>query len=546
MTNATEVYSRLFTAPCDISRPTRIGVRGASVTGPALWALGKARTLEWDRRAKAPQRSQEAILRAHCTAARDTEFGRAHHLGSVRSHADLVARVPLRTYDDFAPYLLRMQQGERDVLWPGLVRYFARSGGTSQRGVTWKYLPISNEQLRLQGRQAFDILARYLSLSGDRRFTGGFSLGLLPPQTIKWQGAIGFACNPSLTQQKMPAPFRRLALPRPAIRDLEDYDQKLEAIAAAYLDHDVRSVSGTTCWFGVLFDRLLAAARARGQNVATVGELWPNLGALFGGGVNAQAYRKVIDTRVGRRILLIDNYNACEGGALAVTDREDADDLLVIPDRGVFFEFVPYADYGKPGAARIPLWEVALGVDYVVVVTTASGLFGYVLGDIVRFTTGFPHRLVFRGRLRGELSITHEKTTQRHIEDAVQGAAAQQACTVIEFAAAGEVGATDASGRYVLFVEFDQPPADPQAFAREVDRGLCAENYLYKESRAGALSPLKLVVLARGTTQEFIAAAGQKHWQQKFPRVLDDTRRDLLASLVRPSAASQALNPGGQ
>ena len=136
--------------------------------------------------------------------------------------------------------------------------------------------------------------------------------------------------------------------------------------------------------------------------------------------MNAQSYRAVIDARVGKRIPLIDNYNACEGGALAATDREG--DLLMIPDRGVFFEFVPYAKYSAGDAARLPLWEVEPGVDYAVVVTTSSGLFSYVLGDVVRFTTIFPHRIVFRGRLSGELSLTHEKTTQRNLEDAVQAA----------------------------------------------------------------------------------------------------------------------------
>ena len=164
-----------------------------------------------------------------------------------------------------------------------------------------------------------------------------------------------------------PSIRENFALPTPQIRDIDDYDRKLAALAEAYLDHDVRSIAGATCWFGVLFDRVLAAARARGRRPVSVRDVWPNLRVLFGGGVNAEAYRGLIEARVGRDVALIDNYNATEGGALAVSDRPG--DLLVLPDRGVFFEFVPNGQAQR----RVPLWEVDVGVEYDVVVTTSGG-----------------------------------------------------------------------------------------------------------------------------------------------------------------------------
>src|SRR5262249_46890143 len=182
---------------------------------------------------------------------------------------------------------------------------------------------------------------------------------------------------------------------------IDDYDRKLTAIAEAYLDHDVRALSGTTCWFSILFDRVLAAARSRGRRAGTISEIWPNLRVLLGGGVFAEPYRQIIEERVGRPLPIIDTYNATEGGIFAATDRPDDDSMLMIPDRGVFFEFVPRAQHGKPDAERLSLWNVVPGVDYSVVVTTSSGLFGYYIGDFVRFTSVFPHRLVFAGRASG-------------------------------------------------------------------------------------------------------------------------------------------------
>lgn len=325
----------------------RIGVGGAWLTGPALWAMARARTAQWDLRARAPAQVQTETLLRHCQMAKDTAFGRAHDLGRVRSHADFVERVPLRGYDDFDPWLARMRRGERDVLWPGLVRHFAKSAGSSQREGDFKYLPLSDMQVRLQGRQAFDVLARYLTASGDRSFTGGFALGLLPPPTVTWDGPVGTTNNPGYTQSRMPA-------------------------------------------------------------------------------------------------------------------------------------------------------------------------------------------------IGGEISITHEKTTQRNIEDAVQRVASRQRCAIVELAAAGEVRELDAArggkavGRYLLFVEFASAPSDLDVFAQEVDAEIGVENYTYALHRSNdlALLPLQVIPLRQGTMARFAEAVRRRGWQQKFPRILDDAQRDLLRGLA--------------
>ena len=246
--------------------------------------------------------------------------------------------------------------------------------------------------------------------------------------------------NPGLMQRNVPWPVREGVLPKPDLRDIPDYDEKLERMAEAYLDHDVRAMSGTTCWFSVFFDKLLRAAAARGRRVSTVSELWPNLEVLFGGGINAEPYRPVIEKRVGRPMIVMDNYNATEGGIFAVTDRIGEPGMLVVPDRGVFFEFVPAAEHGKPEARRLPLWEVEPGVDYSIAVSTSSGLFGYLIGDLVQFQSVFPHRLEFVGRTSGVLSLTQELTSFVEIERAMEAAVRAASCSVVEFSAGAEVG----------------------------------------------------------------------------------------------------------
>lgn len=512
-------------------------IGGAKVTSPLVRGLARARVAQWDRRALDPRPSQLAILRSHCRFAATTEFGHAHELAGVESYRDFQRRVPARTYADFEAWLERMRRGERDVLWPGLIPFYGQSSGSSNTEAKHKFLPISREQIRWQQRAGFDLVARYLMLSGDRELTGGYALGLFPPSVLTPESpGVAVGSNPGIMLRHVPRPVRRATLPRPPVRDILDYDAKLTAIAEAYLWYDVRSVSGTTCWFPVLFDRLLQIARDRGRRAETVAEIWPHLRVLFGGGVRAEPYRRLIEDRVGRPVVIMDNYNATEGGIFAGTDRLDDSSMLVLPDRGVFFEFVRREEHGHPDADRVPLWEVEPEVDYSVVLTTSSGLFAYYVGDFVRFTSTFPHRLQFVGRPSGVLSLTQELTSYIEIERAVAAGCAAVPCTLVEYAAASELGVDGTGkGRYVFFVEFEREPPDLDRFTAAVDQELMRQNRVYGEHRTGDVAILapRLVPLAAGASRRFMEQIGYQSVQNKFPRILDEERRDVLAAFSR-------------
>ncbi len=519
-------------------------IPGSSITTPVLRTLALARVSQWNKRALNPKPSQLKILLSHCKTAASTEFGKKHQLGSVTSYEDYKARVPLRVYGDFEQDLQRMRKGARDVLWPGLIPYYGQSSGSSNTAALNKFLPISLEQIGWQKKAAFDLVARYLHLSKDSTFTSGFAMGLLPPSILTEESpGVMAGSNPGIMLRFVPEFAKRIAIPRPPIRDIPDYNQKLAAMADAYLDYDVRSLSGTTCWFPLMFDHVLAAARARGRNVSTISEIWPNLNALFGGGVYAAPYRKLIREKMGKSPLLIDNYNATEGGVFAASDRLDetgntADGMLMIPDRGVFFEFVPRAEHGstsdQANSKRISLWQVEPGVDYSVVLTTSSGLFAYYIGDFVRFTSIFPHRIEFAGRPSGMLSLTQELTSFIEIEKAFAEALEKVPCTIVDYTASSEIGVdSSGKGRYVFFVEFESEPKNKSEFLAAVDAGLCRQNRVYREHRANdvaILSP-RLVTLQSGITKKFMKALGYHSVQNKFPRIINEERRDLLSSL---------------
>jgi hypothetical protein len=518
-----------------------IKVPAGKVTGTAMWAAAKLRVLQWNalagNRVKLRE-VQEETLREHLQTSANTEFGRAHGFSGIKNYEQFKERVPLRAYADFEPYLERMRKGETDVLYPGLIPYYGQSSGTSNTAAQHKFLPISQAQIKWQQKAGVDVMARYLDLWGDKELSGGFFLALFPPSIIKQVGPVGVASNPGIMQLHVPYPASMLQLPKVPIRDITDYDQKLAAMAEAYLDYDIRTLTGTTCWFSIFFDKVLGAANRRGMNVTHIKQVWPNLRVLFGGGVPAEPYRAIIEDRVGRPVALMDNYNATEGGIFACTDSRHDASMLMIPDRGVFFEFVPREEHGKPNARRFPLWAVEPGVDYSVVVTTQSGLFAYYMGDFIRFESIFPHRIQFTGRASGVLSVTQELMTTSEVERAVTEAQRKEPSTIVDFSASSEVGVDGtAKGRYLLFVEFEpgKAPKNLAAFTEAFDRELCAQNRVYREHRAKDVAILAPVVfpLKQGATQQFAQALGLSGFQTKFPHIISDDRQKLLRSFVQ-------------
>jgi GH3 auxin-responsive promoter len=515
-----------------------------ALLGKALVAASHVQVAFWDRAMRHVEEHQVRALRAIVGHAAGTEFGRRHSFAHIKDHSSYARNVPLGDYDSHAPAIERMRKGERGLLVPEFVRYFGNSAGSSNQGKS-KFLPITERQIAHQRRAGTDAVMRYLRWSRDDRFITGFTLGLFPPTTMREEGPVLITSNPALMVTRLPAFTRPAYLPDESIKHMADYEAKLTAVAERYADHDVRAISGTTCWFPLMFERLIDVAQRRGRRATCVADLWPNLRLLIGGGVSAEPYVPVIRKLVGRDdVTLVDTYNATEGGFYASSDTFGGDrsrGMLMLPHRGTFFEFVPLEERGKPNPTRVPLWAVERDKPYSIVPTTVSGLYAYELGDIVRFPSTDPLRIEFMGRLSGCLSLTQELTTHVEVESAVAHAIAECPCRTVDFGVAGEVGADGgAKGRYVLFVEFDagaEPPSLP-AFAAAFDEGLRKINRVYREHREGevAILPPRVEPLVRGGAKKFLDATTRGNVQGKFPRILDGGRKEQLMPFVRSSS----------
>lgn len=521
-----------------------------NVVAKSLYAAARVRVAMWDRSLRHIEEVQTKTLREFVKHSKDTTFGRRYGFADIRTYEQYAARVPVGDYDSFSTAFEAMRAGETGILVPEKIQYFGNSSGSSTKGKP-KFLPIGERQITYQRGSASDSLFRYLVAKNVTDMTDGFTLGLFPPTTMRREGPVYITTNPSLQSIRMPAFTRPVQLPEKEIREIADYDYKLDRIVERYMDHDIRAVAGTTCWFSILFEKLLAAAARRGRKVSSVSELWPNLRVLLGGGVAADPYVPVIRERLGQDFTLVDTYNATEGGIYATSDHVLGADgkpergMLMIPDRGVFFEFVPVesaSDLNGIGSwpARVPLWGVEKDKLYAIHVTTPSGLYSYRLGDLVRFTSTSPHRMEFAGRLSGCLSTTQELTTHVEIQRAMEHALARFPATTVDYGCGADVGVDGtAKSRYVLFVEFEGAgpqggAPDMRAFAAAFDEGLCKENRVYREHRkdeVGILAP-EAIALPRGSVARFMKDIGNHSVQSKFPRILDDDRKTLLRSYV--------------
>ena len=501
-----------------------------------IWAGRRVRS--WDRALDQVQATQTRQLLKILAGARRSEFGRAHGFARIQSYEEFREAVPVSDYDAVEPNIERMMRGERNVLVDGRVSYFANSSGSSRLGRP-KYLPITETQIREQKGSASDALFRHLAHSGDSHALGGYLLGLFPPLTMKQRDAGLVTTNPSLMFSRLPPAARIVCLPSGAALNEPDYGKKMEMLAREYLDYDVRTLTGTTCWFSLLFDRLLEEARRRGRRVQTVREVWPNLRLMIGGGVSAAPYLPVMERCVGDSdVTLVDTYNATEGGIYAASDHSNQPGLLLIPDRGVFFEFSPVDALGAPEAGRIPVWDVEPDKTYAILVTTPSGLYSYCIGDLVRFRSTNPLRIEFAGRIQGCLSLTQELTTHVEIEESMTQALAETASPApIDYAAGAEVGVENSSrSRYVLFAEFpDAARVECGQLASAFDVALQRRNRVYREHRQAdaAILPPKLVLLRQGAVEEFLRSKRCSNVQSKFPRIVGGDEQRALASCAR-------------
>jgi hypothetical protein len=466
-----------------------------------------------------PVAAQQAVLMRLLKAARATRFGRAHGFDAIRDVADFQARIPLRRYEDFwrdwwqadFPVL-------RDVAWPGLVPYFALSSGTTSG--TTKYIPVTAAQMAANRGAALDTLAWHLHGNPrGRPFAGlSFMLGGSTDLRELAPGVRGGDLS-GIAAHEVPRILRGRAWPPEQIALLPDWERKLDILATNTPRDDIRMFSGTPSWLLVLLHRMSPAGTPP----------FPNLELLVHGGVAWAPYRDRLAPFLPPGCSTREVYPASEG-FVAIQDRGEAEGMRLVLDRGCFFEFVPVEELDAPNPTRHWAATIETGVDYAVVLSTDAGLFGYVLGDVVRFVERRPPRLLVTGRTAWMLSAFGEHVTGGEVAQALDtlGIAIAEWCCGPEF--------SGALGRHRLIVETEAAPAD---LAARYDAALQAANEDYAAHRQGGqMLPPALDLVPPGTFEAWMAAQGKAGGQHKVPRVIADPARFAAAAAALASHAA--------
>lgn len=498
----------------------------------ALFVASVTRGALLDRRSIDPRTVQLRTLRHLLKRAAHTEFGRAHDFASLSTYDAFRHSVPLRTYAGLQPWLERAFAGEPDVVWPGKIPYFGMSSGTTAGN---KYLPISLDLVKQQQRGGFDPIASYLRNGGQRDVLGGRAILLGGTTALERRAsAVLVGDNTGIMARHIPAMVKRKHLPSARVRDIASWDDKLAALAHEAVDEDVRLIAGTPGWFVGLFDEVLRVAAQRGRRARTILEVWPRLRLMTGGGVRYEPYRTLIERRLGGPVQYIDVYNATEGGIMGVQDRLDDRGMRMLPDAGVFFEFIPIEQLHSPTPQRFCLWEVQVDRVYALAVSTLSGLFAYVIGDCVRFVQTFPHRFLFEGRNTAFLNVCGEHVSQAELERAVSRACEQQGNVLVDFSVSPRVPERG-SPRHVYYVEATSRELDCVRLSACIDRDIQHGNEDYRVHRSAVLglAPPEVVPLARGAFERFMRERGKLGGQNKVPRVIEDR---ALVSLLETMA----------
>lgn len=487
---------------------------------------------------RAPVAAQDLALDRLLQAGRATRFGQEHGLEHVRDYPGFRRSVPLRRYQDFQPMLDRIRQGEADVLSAGRPRYWGRTGGTTGQD---KLLPIYPSAIA-QSRRTFELaLALHLARRPDLGLWGKrlLFLGSCSPLTEESGLPAGFMS--SIMVNEFSPLVRRIILPGKRVDHLPSWSEKIAAILRLTRDEDVVIAAGMPPWLCAFF-RYVQEETGRG-----VMDLWPNLSLILHSGVSMDGYRGTIEALLrggdggGSRPLpsFRNAFGATEGN-FAIQERDGDQDLLLVTDQ-VFYEFVPLDDYlaGRGEQARRPLSEVRVGEEYALVLTTPGGLWSYVIGDTVRFTSVDPYRIVISGRTAQFLNTAGEKISVEQAASAVAAACARTEAAVEEHTLFA-LGSEPAAGRLLpgheWMVEFSRRPASLRAFLEAVDQSLSEQNPLYRvrrSSRFGStalLSPPALRALRPGTYAGWQAARGRQGGHFKVPRISSDEtlRKELM------------------
>ncbi len=497
-----------------------------NLLSPAISSLARMRHWRIKAWKNNPLDAQREVLQELVTSAQYTEFGRKYDFTNLFNVKDFKAAVPVHEYDDLKPYIERIMKGEQDILWNTPIYWFAKSSGTTSEKS--KFIPVSNESLEDGHYKASkDVLCMYYQYRPDSALLTGKGLVIGGSHSINpVNHEAHYGDLSAVLFQNSPFWAHWLRTPDLSIALMDEWESKIEKIAEATIREEVTSVSGVPTWTLVLFKRILEITGKK-----TISEVWPSLELYMHGGVSFTPYREQFQKIIGKDINYLEMYNASEG-FFAAQEQPGDDGMLLFTDHGIFYEFMPVSEYGKKNPQTIGLQQVELGKNYAPVISTNGGLWRYLVGDTIQFTSLKPFKVKVSGRLKHFINAFGEEVIVDNTDKAVAIACEKTGAIVNDYTAAPVYFSDAGNGAHEWLIEFDKAPENLDQFTEALDLALQSINSDYEAKRHKNIALRAPVVhaLAEGRFNEWLRTKGKLGGQHKVPRLSND--RKLLEEIL--------------
>jgi GH3 auxin-responsive promoter len=458
---------------------------------------------------------QQTVFNSLIKAAAKTEFGKEHGFADIKNYEDFIKQVPIRDYEAFKVYIERIKEGKHNVLWKGQPIYLAKTSGTTS-GV--KYIPITKDSIPNHINTARNALLCYMAETGNTKFADGKLIFLSGSPELERVGGIPTGRLSGIVNHHIPKYLRSNQMPSYETNCIEEWEEKLDKIVEETINQNMTLISGIPPWMQMYFDRLIEKSGKK------ISELFPDFSVMVQGGVNFEPYKAKLYESIGKKIDCIELFPASEG-FFAFQDSQHAEGLLLNTNSGIFFEFVPAGEIFNEQPTRLSLKDVKVGENYALIINNNAGLWGYNIGDTVKFVSTNPYRLIVSGRTKHFISAFGEHVIGEEVEAALLKAAEEEKVQVTEFTVAPMIAQDAGKSYHEWFIEFENSPEDISRFANKINENLRSKNVYYDDLIAGnILQQLKISPVKKNGFIDYMKSIGKLGGQNKLPRLSNDRK----------------------
>ena len=458
-----------------------------------------------------PIQTQDRILKELIAFAKNTQFGKEHHFDQINTYEEFKQYVSVNDYEGLKHYFDEVVAGKADILWPGKPLYLAKTSGTTSGA---KFIPLTKESIPYHINSARNALLYYIHETQNSSFVKGKMIFLQGSPILEDNNGLKVGRLSGISAHFVPNYLQKNRLPSYETNIIEDWETKVDKVVDETVNADMTLISGIPPWLIMYFERLVKVSGK--ENVQSI---FKNLQLMVTGGVNYEPYREKVNQLIGRKIDCIQTYPASEG-FIAYQNTQKTEDLLLLLNNGIFYEFIPVDEFFNENPTRICLKDVEIGKDYVLILNTNAGLWGYNIGDTVRFTSVKPYRIVVSGRIKHYTSAFGEHVIGHEVEQALQRTIEQFPASVNEFTVAPQVNPTEGLPYHEWLIEFDQLPQNVEVFVNELNLQMRKQNTYYDDLITGnILQPLVVSFVEKNGFQDYMKSIGKLGGQNKVPRL---------------------------